>query len=99
MYDAPHTIGGLFILVAGGSSCCHHLQNKTWTLEMDVPESAFMPRLVSDPGSRAVKLEQHPLCQRPVEEHIDGALPLHSPVSPSFAMQKLRTGKEGTNIL
>lgn len=66
---------------------------------MDVPESAFMPRLVSDPGSRAVRLEQHPLCQRPVEEHIDGALPLHSPVSPSFAMQKLRTGKEGTNIL
>lgn len=74
-------------------------RNKTWTLEMDVPESAFMPRLVSDPGSRVVRLEQHPLRQRPAEEHVDGALPLHSPVSPSFAMQKLRTGKEGTNIL
>lgn len=74
-------------------------RNKTWTLDMDVHESALMPRLVSDPRSRVAGSKQHPWLQQPAKEHVDGALPLYSPASPSFAMQKLRAGKEGTNIL
>ena len=66
---------------------------------MDVHESALLPGLVSDSGLRVVGSEQHPWHRQPAEEPVDGALPLHSPASPSFAMQKLRTRKEGTGIL
>lgn len=37
-------------------------RSKTWALEMDVHESAVIPRLVSDPGSKVVGSEQHPQC-------------------------------------